>query len=66
MHGFTKLKSCLINVINYHEKTGLVDEGRAVDIVSLHFSKAFASLSHKTRCGGMGCMSRKGGGLQMG
>lgn len=33
-HGFTKGKSQLINFINfYNEITGLVDEGKAVDIV---------------------------------
>ena len=28
--------------------TGLVDEGRAVDIVYLNFSKAFYTVSHET------------------
>lgn len=33
-HGFTKGKSCLTNLINfYNEMTGLVDEGRAADVV---------------------------------
>jgi len=33
-YGFTKGRSCLTNLINfYDEMTGLVDEGRAVDIV---------------------------------
>ena len=27
--------------------TGLVDKGKAVDIVYLHFSKAFDTVSHK-------------------
>ncbi|PKU44228.1 rna-directed dna polymerase from mobile element jockey-like [Limosa lapponica baueri] len=41
-HGFTKRKSCLTNVIAFHYgMTGWVDEGRAVDIVYLDFSKAF-------------------------
>lgn len=30
--GFTKVKSCLTNLIAFHdEMTGLLDEGRAVD-----------------------------------
>jgi len=38
-HGFTKGKSCSTNLINfYREMTGLIDEGRAVDIVYLNFS----------------------------
>jgi len=48
-HGFTKGKSCLTNSINfYDETTGLVDEGRALDIVYLDFSKAFDTISHNT------------------
>ncbi|GAB0207040.1 mitochondrial enolase superfamily member 1 [Grus japonensis] len=47
-HGFTKRKSCLTNLINfYDEMTGLVDEGRAVDIVYLDIRKAFDTMSHK-------------------
>ena len=47
-HGFTKGKSCLISMITfYDETTGLVDEGRAVDIVYLDFHKAFDTVSHK-------------------
>jgi len=46
-HGFTKGKSCLSSLINfYSEKAGLVDEGRAVDIVYLDSSKAFVYVSH--------------------
>jgi len=37
--------TCLINY--YNERTGLLDEGRAVDIVYLDFSEAFDSVSHK-------------------
>ncbi|KAM9591200.1 putative nicotine oxidoreductase isoform 2-T3 [Morphnus guianensis] len=46
--GFTKGKSCLTNLITfYDEMPGLVDEGRAVDIVYLDFRKAFDPVSHK-------------------
>ncbi|KAK4810486.1 hypothetical protein QYF61_004266 [Mycteria americana] len=45
--GFTKWKSCLTNLITFcDEMTGLVDEGRAVDIAYLDFRKAFDSVSH--------------------
>ncbi|PKU49579.1 rna-directed dna polymerase from mobile element jockey- hypothetical protein [Limosa lapponica baueri] len=47
-HGFTKGKSRLTNLITfYNEKTGLVDEERAMDIVCLYFSKAFDTVFHK-------------------
>ncbi|CAM4659528.1 unnamed protein product [Caretta caretta] len=46
-HGFTKGKSCLTNLIAfYDETTGSVDEGKAVDMLFLDFSKAFGTLSH--------------------
>lgn len=41
-HEFAKGKSCLINFCN--ENTGLVGEGRALDIVYLDFSKAFNAI----------------------
>jgi len=34
-------------VTSYDEMTGLVGEGRAVDIVCLDFSKTFDTTSHK-------------------
>ena len=38
----------MTSLINfYDEMTGLADEGRAVDIVYLDFSKAFDTVSHK-------------------
>ncbi|CAM4588764.1 unnamed protein product [Lepidochelys kempii] len=46
-HGFTKGKSCLTNVIAFYDEiTGSVDEGKAVDVLFLDFSKAFDMVSH--------------------
>ncbi|KAK4830628.1 hypothetical protein QYF61_012453 [Mycteria americana] len=42
------LISCLTNLTtSYNEITGLIDEGRAMDIVYLDFSKAFNTVFHK-------------------
>jgi len=47
-HRFTEKKSCLTSLVNfYYEMTGLVEEGRAVDIVYLDFNKASDTVSHK-------------------
>ncbi|KAK4830924.1 hypothetical protein QYF61_014297 [Mycteria americana] len=47
--GLQRGKSCLINPLAYYDKmTGLVDDGRAVDVVYLDSSKAFETLSHNT------------------
>jgi len=41
-HGFMKCRSCLTNLISFYDQvTGLVDEGKAVVVVYLDFSKAF-------------------------
>ncbi|KAK4826240.1 hypothetical protein QYF61_006592, partial [Mycteria americana] len=46
-HEFMKGRSCLTNLISFYDKvTHLVDEGKAVDVVHLDFSKAFNTISH--------------------
>ncbi|KAK4817860.1 LOW QUALITY PROTEIN: hypothetical protein QYF61_001529 [Mycteria americana] len=46
-HGFRRGRSCLTNLISFYDKvTQLVDEGKAVDVVYLDFSKAFDTVSH--------------------
>ena len=46
-HGFMKGRSCLTTLISFYDLvTHLVDEGKAVDVVYLDFSKAFDLVSH--------------------
>ncbi|PKU46489.1 rna-directed dna polymerase from mobile element jockey-like [Limosa lapponica baueri] len=46
-HEFMKGRSCLTNLISFYDKlTPLVDEGKAVDVLYLDFSKAFDTVSH--------------------
>jgi len=51
-HGFREGKSCLTNLMAfYNGMTGWADEGRAVDVVYLDFSKAFDTVSHNIHIG---------------
>jgi len=46
-HGFMKGRFCLINLISFYDQvTHLVDEGKAVDVVYLDFSKVFDTVPH--------------------
>ena len=45
--GCTKGKSCLTNLIAFYEEvTRWIDDGKAVDVVYLDFSRAFDTVSH--------------------
>ena len=46
-HGCTKGKSCLTNLVAFYEEvTRWIDDGKAVDVVYLDFSRAFDTVSH--------------------
>jgi len=46
-HEFVKGRSCSIRLISFYDQvTLLVDEGKAVDVVYLDFSKAFDTVPH--------------------
>ncbi|KAJ7405760.1 RNA-directed DNA polymerase from mobile element jockey-like protein [Willisornis vidua] len=51
-HGMTKGKSFLTNPIAFYDgMAGLVNKGRALDVVYLHFSKASDTVSHNILIG---------------
>ena len=46
-HGFMKGTSCSTNLISFYDQViSLVNEGKALDVVYLDFSKHFDTVSH--------------------
>lgn len=43
-HGFLKSRFCLTDLIFYDKMTCLVDEGKAVDVAYLDYSKMFDTI----------------------
>ena len=46
-HGFRNKRSCLTNLDFLHDIYKMYEEGRAVDIIYLHFQKAFNKVPHR-------------------
>jgi len=59
--GFIKGKSCFTNLIAFYDgMKEWVDDGRAMDVVYLDFSKAFDTVSYNVlyrSSGSVGCMT---------
>lgn len=46
-HGFTREKLCLTNVTSYNKLSSLMDEGKALNVALLEFSRASDTVFHK-------------------
>jgi len=47
-HGFVRKRSCLTNLLEtFEDWTRALDEGFGVDVVYLHYRKAFDTVPHK-------------------